>query len=157
MPVMIGRGDSPGHGTSAVGEDADAAGVKHGPVRDEKEPERRRRFSAARTAGRVFAAVTLLPALLAVAWLVPEAGLLLAGRLLAVPMVIVSGTLAVAVCYFAVRRLPASRQEKRAGRVATLRSGQPETATGANPQPCRQLSRTPGRGGRRSGLRLGPW
>ena len=108
MPVMIGRGDSPGHGTSAVGEDADAAGVKHGPVRDEKEPERRRRFSAARTAGRVFAAVTLLPALLAVAWLVPEAGLLLAGRLLAVPMVIVSGTLAVAVCYFAMRRLPAS-------------------------------------------------
>src|SRR5487761_1763638 len=106
MPVMIGRGDSPGHGTSAVGEDADAAGEKHGPVREEKEPERRR-VGAARTAGRVFAAVTLLPALLAVAWLVPEAGLLLAGRLLAVPMVIVSGTLAVAVCYFAMRRLPA--------------------------------------------------
>ena len=106
MPVMIGRGDSPGHGTSAVGEDAGAAGVEHGPVRDDKEPERRRRFSGARTGGRVFAAVTLLPALLAVAWLVPGAGLLLAGRLLPAPMVIISGTLAVALCYFAMRRLP---------------------------------------------------
>ena len=121
MPVMIARGDGPGHGMSAVGEDAGVAGVKHGPVRDGKEPERRRRrrrFSGARTAsaglrslhsgsGRVFAAVTLMPTLLAVAWLVPEAGLLLAGRLLPVPMVIVSGTLAVALCYFAMRRLPA--------------------------------------------------
>jgi len=106
MPVMIARGDSPGHGTSAVGEDAGAAGMKHGPVRDDKGPERRR-FSRAQTAGRVFAAVTLLPALLAVAWLAPGAGLLLAGRLLPVPMLIISGTLAVALCYFAMRRLPA--------------------------------------------------
>jgi hypothetical protein len=52
--------------------------------------------------------VTLLPALLAVAWLVPGAGLLLVGRLLPVPMVIVSGTLAGALCYFAMRRLPAA-------------------------------------------------
>jgi hypothetical protein len=51
--------------------------------------------------------VTLVPALLAVAWLVPGAGLLLAGRLLPVPMMIVSSTLAVALCYFAMRRLPA--------------------------------------------------
>ena len=51
--------------------------------------------------------MTLLPALLAVAWLMPGAGLLLAGRLLPLPMVIVSGTLAVALCYFAMRRLPA--------------------------------------------------
>ena len=118
MPVMIARGDGPGHGMSAVGEDAGVAGVKHGPVRDDREPERRRRFSGARTAaaglrslhagsGRVFAAVTLMPALLAVAWLVPGAGLLLAGRLLPMPMVIVFGTLAVALCYFAMRRLPA--------------------------------------------------
>jgi hypothetical protein len=47
-----------------------------------------------------------MPALLAVAWLVPGAGLLLAGRLLPVPMVIVSSVLAVALCYFAMRRLP---------------------------------------------------
>jgi hypothetical protein len=109
MPVMIAGGDGPGQGASAVGEDAGVAGVERGPVRDDKEPERRRRFSGARTAaaGWLFAAVTLLPALLAVAWLVPGAGLLFAGRLLPVPMVIVSGTLAVALCYFAMRRLPA--------------------------------------------------
>ena len=118
MPVMVARGDGPGHGMSAAGVDAGVAGVKHGPVRDDREPERRRRFGGARTAaaglrslhsgsGRVFAAVTLMPALLAVAWLVPGAGLLLAGRLLPLPMVIVSGTLAVALCYFAMRRLSA--------------------------------------------------
>jgi len=107
MPVMIGRGDSPVHGTSAVGVDSGVAGVEHGPVRDDKEPAWRRRFSGARTGGRVFAAVTLMPPLLAVAWLVPGTGLLLAGRLLPLPMVIIAGTLAVALCYFAMRRLPA--------------------------------------------------
>ena len=103
---------------SAVGEDAGVAGVEHGPVRDDQEPERRRRFSGARMlvgglrfvlagSGRVFAAVTLLPAVLAAAWLVPGAGLLLAGRLLPVPMMIAFGSLAAALCYFAMRRLPA--------------------------------------------------
>ncbi len=57
--------------------------------------------------GWVFAAVTVGPALLAVAWLVPGIGMLLAGRLLAVPMVIMFAALAVALCYFAMRRLPA--------------------------------------------------
>ena len=56
--------------------------------------------------GRVFAAVTVLPALLAVAWLVPGAGLLLAGRLRPASMVIIAGALAVAMCYFAFRRVP---------------------------------------------------
>jgi hypothetical protein len=51
--------------------------------------------------------VTLAPALLAVAWLVPGTGMLLAGRLLPVPMVIIFVPLAVALCYFATRRLPA--------------------------------------------------
>lgn len=58
--------------------------------------------------GRVFAAVTQLPALLAVAWLVPGAGMLLAGRLLPLPMVIIFVPLALALCYFAMRQLPAS-------------------------------------------------
>ena len=58
------------------------------------------------TAGRAFAAVTLAPALLAAAWLVPGTGLLLAGRLLALPVVIVFVPLAGAFCYFAMRRLP---------------------------------------------------
>jgi hypothetical protein len=61
-----------------------------------------------RVPGRAFAAVTVAPALLAVAWLVPGTGMLLARRLLAVPMVIIFVPLAVALCYFAMRRLPVS-------------------------------------------------
>ncbi len=49
----------------------------------------------------------MAPALLAVAWLVPGIGMLLAGRLLPVPMVIIFVPLAVALCYFAMRRMPA--------------------------------------------------
>lgn len=56
--------------------------------------------------GRAFAAVTQLPALLAVAWLVPAAGMLVAGRLLPLPMLIIFVPLALALCYFAMRRLP---------------------------------------------------
>jgi hypothetical protein len=59
-----------------------------------------------RLGGRAFAAVTVAPALLAAAWLVPGTGLLLAGRLLALPVVIVFVPLAGAFCYFAMRRLP---------------------------------------------------
>jgi hypothetical protein len=58
--------------------------------------------------GWAFAAVTIAPALLAVAWLVPGVGMLLAGRLLPLPMVIIFVPLAVALCYFAMRRLPVS-------------------------------------------------
>ena len=57
--------------------------------------------------GWVFAAVTVAPALLAVAWLVPGIGMLLPGRLLPLPMVIIFVPLAIALCYFAMRRLPA--------------------------------------------------
>ena len=60
-----------------------------------------------RVPGRAFAAITVAPALLAVAWLLPGTGMLLAGRLRAVPMVIVFAPLAVALCYFAIGRLPA--------------------------------------------------
>src|SRR5207249_2140629 len=41
-------------------------------------------------AGRAFALVTVLPALLLTAWLVPGIGLLLAGRFLPVPMLLIS-------------------------------------------------------------------
>jgi len=58
--------------------------------------------------GWVFAAVTVAPALVAVAWLVPGIGMLLAGRLLPVPMVIIFVPLAVALGYFAMRQLLAS-------------------------------------------------
>jgi hypothetical protein len=56
--------------------------------------------------GWVFAAVTQLPGLLAIAWLVPGIGMLLAGRLLLLPAVIIFVPLALALCYFAMRQLP---------------------------------------------------
>ena len=59
-------------------------------------------------AGWLFGAVTVLPALLAVAWLLPAFPLLLAGRLSAPPMVFMFVPLAAALCYFAVRQLPAT-------------------------------------------------
>jgi hypothetical protein len=56
----------------------------------------------------VFGAVTVLPALLVAAWLLPAFPLLLAGRLSARPMVFMFVPLAAALCYFAVRQLPAA-------------------------------------------------
>jgi hypothetical protein len=56
--------------------------------------------------GWVFAAVTVVPALLAIAWLVPGTGMLLAGRLLPLPALIIFAALALALCYFAMRQLP---------------------------------------------------
>jgi hypothetical protein len=73
----------------------------------------------------VFAAVTQLPALLAVAWLVPGIGTLLAGRLLALPMLIIFVPLALALCYFAMRQAPVRWREP------SLAQGVPGTADGA--------------------------
>ena len=56
--------------------------------------------------GWLFAAVTQLPALLAMALLVPGTGMLLAGRLLPMPLLIIFVPLALALCFFAMRQLP---------------------------------------------------
>jgi hypothetical protein len=61
--------------------------------------------------GWVFAAVTQFPALIAVAWLVPGIGTLLAGRLLPLPMAIIFVPLALALCYFAMRQAPVRWRE----------------------------------------------
>jgi hypothetical protein len=110
-------------------EQAGLVDEKPAPVRDDPETKPWPRFSGARTAARrlpalfsgaaardrwpwlpgwTFAAVTLTPSLLAAAWLVPGIGMLLAGRLLPMPMAIIFVPLAVALCYFALRRLPVS-------------------------------------------------
>ena len=60
------------------------------------------------------------PALLAIALLVPGTGMLLAGRLLPVPVLIIFVPLAVALCYFGMRGLPVQwplvREAGRGGR-----------------------------------------
>jgi hypothetical protein len=57
---------------------------------------------------RLFAAITVVPALLAAALLLPGFPLLLAGRFTAPPMVFMFAPLAVGLCYFALRELPAA-------------------------------------------------
>ena len=59
-------------------------------------------------AGWLFGAVTVVPALLAAAWLLPAFPLLITGRLSARPMVFMFAPLAAGLCYFAVRQLPAT-------------------------------------------------
>ena len=60
-----------------------------------------------RLAARLFGAVTVVPALLAAAWLLPGLPLLLAGRLTAPPLVFMFSPLAVGLCYLAMRQQPA--------------------------------------------------
>jgi hypothetical protein len=56
--------------------------------------------------GRVFGGVTVLPALLAAAWLVPGLPLLLAGSFDVVPMTVISALLAIGICCLVLPRLP---------------------------------------------------
>jgi hypothetical protein len=55
----------------------------------------------------VFGAVTVVPALLALAWLLPGLPLLLTGRLTAPPLVFMFSPLAAGLCYLALRQRPA--------------------------------------------------
>jgi hypothetical protein len=122
-------------GSATVTEEPDAVGQGEGSVRDELEQKpgsplaippavttgllalqrfyRRAAQEGERLAerfwwlpGRAFAVLTMAPALLAVALLVPGTGMLLAGRLLPVPVLIIFVPLAVALCYFGMRELP---------------------------------------------------
>ncbi|HEY1705478.1 MAG TPA: hypothetical protein VGG75_37800 [Trebonia sp.] len=65
--------------------------------------------------GWLFAAMTQLPALLAVAWLVPAFAMLVAGRFAPLPMVIIFIPLALALAYFSMRQLPLSWPRFRPG------------------------------------------
>jgi hypothetical protein len=76
----------------------------------------------------VFAAVTLAPVLLAIAWLLPGAGLLLAGRLLPSPMLVIFIPLTIALFYFAMRQLPVSWPKFASGRPAALAAEAPAPA-----------------------------
>jgi hypothetical protein len=67
------------------------------------EPDR----APGRAAAGLFGAVTVVPALLAAAWLLPGLPLLLAGRLTAPPLVFMFSPLALGLCYIAFRQQPA--------------------------------------------------
>jgi hypothetical protein len=63
-------------------------------------------WQATDLAGRSFALVTVLPSLLLVAWLVPGIALLLAGRFLPVPMLLIAVPVAVALIMLCARDIP---------------------------------------------------
>ena len=89
--------------------------------------------------GWLFGAVTVVPAMLAAAWLLPALPLLLAGRFSALPMLFMFVPLAAGLCYFAVRQLPATwpgfRRETRG--VRETRGGR-ETRRGRETRQVRE-------------------
>jgi hypothetical protein len=95
--------------------------------------------------GWLFGAVTVVPAMLAAAWLLPALPLLLAGRFSARPMVLMFAPLAAGLCYFAVRQLPARwqgfRPESPPERPPERPPGRPP---GRAPEPERRAPESPG-------------
>ncbi len=70
-----------------------------------------------RLSGWLFGAITVVPAMLAAAWLLPGFPLLLAGRFEVLPMVLMFAPLAAGLCYLAVRRRPATWPADRVDRA----------------------------------------
>ena len=68
----------------------------------------RRRANWQRVPGVLFAAVTILPAVLVMAWLIPGLPLLLAGRFAGIPMIVISVPLGVALVVMVLRELPSA-------------------------------------------------
>jgi hypothetical protein len=105
--VSLGNGDPVGEARVATGA-RPATAVLAVPVTSMASAVRRRYRHWWWLPGWLFAALTMLPALLAVAWLVPGFAMLLAGRLTPVPLVIIFVPLAAALCYFTMRQIPVS-------------------------------------------------
>ena len=74
----------------------------------EREHAPERHHAPGRVPGGLFGAITVVPALLATAWLLPSLPLLLTGRLAALPLAFMFSPLAVGLCYFALRQRPAA-------------------------------------------------
>ncbi len=71
-------------------------------------PPARRWANWQRVPGVLFAAVTILPAVLVMAWLIPGLPLLLAGGFAGIPMLVISVPLAVALVLMVLRELPSA-------------------------------------------------
>lgn len=100
--------DGPDRGARAVSDLRSATAVVAAPVASAASAVRRRYVRLWWLPGWLFAAITQLPALLAIAWLVPGTAMLVAGRLLPAAILIIFVPLALALCYFAMRQLPLS-------------------------------------------------
>jgi hypothetical protein len=74
----------------------------------EPDPAPEPHHTPGRRAGGLFGSITVVPALLATAWLLPGLPLLLAGRLSALPLAFMFFPLAAGLCYVALRERPAA-------------------------------------------------
>jgi hypothetical protein len=101
-------------------------GAKASASRERASASREQAGQSLGRAGWVFGAITVVPAMLVAAWLLPSFLLLLTGRLSARPMVFMFIPLAGGLCYFAVRRLPAYWPAFRPAPAGT----EPKTGTG---------------------------
>ena len=106
-----GNGDGTGTGERAATRERTAPTALAAPLVSAAALVRQRSQRLWWLPGWVFAAITQFPALLAVAWLVPGIGTLLADRLLPLPMLIIFVPLALALCYFAMRQAPVRWRE----------------------------------------------
>ncbi|MGD0604137.1 MAG: hypothetical protein ABSA53_11125 [Streptosporangiaceae bacterium] len=116
---------------------------------DAAEPVPAPRPGSGRGAGWIFGAITVVPALLAAAWLLPGLPLVLVSRFAALPMVLMSAPLAVVLCYFALRQLPTSWPSFRPERPApespaadrsSPEGPAPEAPEGLSPKPLSPAS-----------------
>src|SRR5712672_2029379 len=81
-----------------------------GPVAESREPATTVRLSRrVPWAGWCFAQLTVVPVLLALAWLIAGAALLMAGRMRPAPLLLISAPLAVILIAAALRRVPGQR------------------------------------------------
>src|ERR1039458_1154464 len=106
-----------------------------GPATESREPATTVRLGRRVPWGEwFFAQVTLLPVLLALAWLIPGAALLMAGRLRPAPMLLISAPLAFILIAAALRRVPGQRLLPAPG------AGQPVPAWAGRWGPARTIA-----------------
>ena len=112
-------------------------------------PASRRRANWRWAPGMLFAAVTILPSLLVMAWLISGLPLLLAGRFAGIPMIVISVPLAVALIVMTLRELPSAwphgirdawDQSRAVSRGPGQAAAQPEPGSG---EPGRGRDRPP--------------
>ena len=104
-------------------------------------PAPRRRGNWQRVPGVLFAAVTVLPAVLVMAWLIPGLPLLLAGRFAGIPMIVISVPLAVALVVMVLRELPSAWPHG----IHDIRDDEPPAESPANQVVVRPDTRNPRR------------
>jgi len=95
---------------------------QHQAPQQDRDPQQEPERAPGHAAAGLFGAVTVVPALLAAAWLLPGLPLLLAGRLTAPPLVFMFSPLAVGLCYVALRQQPARWPGFRAGAAQTRKA-----------------------------------